>query len=106
YVSGSSPTYIMVNVTSSADQSTTIAGSKLWLDDLQAVYRPSGINNVSITEEDVNVYAYDKTVCVNFMNGNPEQSMLTIFELSGREVFSEKIAGNQFSAFKLSDLNT
>jgi len=32
------PAYIMINVTSSANQTTTINGSKLWLDDIEAVY--------------------------------------------------------------------
>ncbi len=38
YYSTSSPTYIMINATSSANQTTTISGSTLWLDDLDVVY--------------------------------------------------------------------
>ncbi len=41
YVSASSPAYIMINATSSANQSTSIAGSKLWLDDIDVVYNPT-----------------------------------------------------------------
>ena len=32
------PAYIMINVTSSANQSTTVTGSKMWLDDIAVVY--------------------------------------------------------------------
>ena len=106
YVSGSSPTYIMINITSSANQGTTVSGSKLWLDDLQVVYRPTGINNVAISEDNVKVYAYDKTVCVDFINCNAEQSVISIFDLTGKQVFSEKISSNQFSTFNLLNLNT
>ncbi len=38
YVSAASPAYIMINATPSANQGTTIVGSKLWLDDLEVVY--------------------------------------------------------------------
>ncbi len=41
YYSTSSPTYIMINATSSANQATTISGSTLWLDDLEVVYAPA-----------------------------------------------------------------
>lgn len=40
YTSTSSPAYVMVNITSSANQTTTFGGSKMWIDDLQAIYNP------------------------------------------------------------------
>lgn len=40
YTSTSSPAYVMVNITSSANQTTTFGGSKMWVDDLQAIYNP------------------------------------------------------------------
>jgi hypothetical protein len=57
YVSAASPAYIMINVTSSANQTTTITGSKLWLDDLQTVYAstsstcgvPTGVAVTAVT---------------------------------------------------------
>ena len=47
YASGSAPAYIMINVTSSANQSTAIQGSTLLLDDLQAIYNPIVCTTVS-----------------------------------------------------------
>ncbi len=47
YVSASAPAYILLNITSSADQMTTVGGSILLLDDLQVVYNPvtTGLNS-------------------------------------------------------------
>ena len=40
YASGMAPAYILINVTPSNDQGTTVTGSTFLLDDLQAVYNP------------------------------------------------------------------
>ena len=40
YASGATPEYIMISITSSDNQMTTVAGSKLWLDDLEVIYNP------------------------------------------------------------------
>lgn len=49
YTSSSSPAYIMVNITSSANQTTTYGGSKMWIDDLQAIYNPVANFNAPAT---------------------------------------------------------
>lgn len=41
YASGATPEYVMITMTSSADQMTNVAGSKLWLDDLEFIYNPA-----------------------------------------------------------------
>lgn len=41
YSLGTNPEYIMLSITSSNDQMTNVAGSKLWLDDLEVIYNPS-----------------------------------------------------------------
>ena len=106
YVSGSSPTYIMINVTSSANQGTTVTGSKLWLDDLDVIYATAGISNVSISEDNAKVYSYNKTAYVDFINGNEGQSVLSVFDLWGRQVFTGKMYSDHLTEFNLSDLNT
>jgi hypothetical protein len=40
YALAESPEYIMISITSSENQMTNVAGSKLWLDDLQVIYNP------------------------------------------------------------------
>ena len=107
YVSPSSPAYIMINVTSSANQGTTITGSKLWLDDLQAVYNPStSVQNTALTEKDVQVYAYDKSVYVKFAAENEAPSVLAILDITGKKVFSHAITYNTYSSFDMSNLGT
>lgn len=55
YVNGSTPSFIMINISSSSNQLTTApgvsgSGSKLWADDLQAIYNPPVANfNISAT---------------------------------------------------------
>lgn len=49
YTSTSSPAYIMVNITCSSNQTTTYSGSKMWIDDLQAIYNPVANFNTPAT---------------------------------------------------------
>ena len=108
YTSAATPQYIMINITSSNDQTTTFSGSKLWLDDVQAVYNPvvNGVSEIGLKEEDVKVYSADKIVYVGFLNNNDDQSVISIYDLSGRVVFTQHIANNQPASFNLSYLNT
>ena len=107
YVSTASPAYIMINATPSTNQTTTISGSTLWLDDLQVIYNPpTAVNNTIMKEEDVNVYAYKKSVCVNFINGTANESVITLKDITGKKVFSATITNDKFSTYNLSDLNT
>lgn len=106
YVSTSSPAYIMINVTSSANQGTTVTGSKLWLDDLQAVYATTKVNSVTMSSDNAKVYSAGKTVYVTFADGNEEQSVLSIFDLTGRVVFTHDVRNDQACSFDLASLNT
>lgn len=40
YTSTNAPAYVMINITSSSNQTTTVAGSILWIDDLEMIYNP------------------------------------------------------------------
>lgn len=40
YATSSNPSYIMINITSSANQNTTVTGSKMWIDDISFIYNP------------------------------------------------------------------
>ena len=106
YASDSIPDYIMINVTSSNNQLTTVNNSILLLDDLDVVYNPTSVNNTIAKEGDVNVYAYEKTVFVNFTNASADQSAITIMDVTGKKVFSHSITNGKLSSFNLSDLNT
>jgi Secretion system C-terminal sorting domain/Putative carbohydrate metabolism domain len=106
YVSSATPAYIMINATSSANQLTTITGSKLWLDDLQVTYTATTATSVVLNQENVKVYSSGKTVYVDFIDGNQYQSVLSVYDIAGRVVYSQAINNNQLVSINLSNLSS
>ena len=104
YTSAATPTHIMINMTSSANQATTIAGSILWVDDLAVIYNSTGLNETD-KETSVKVYSHDKNLYVDFANRNEEQSTLTVFDLTGKAIYTSKIESNKVNSFDLSHFN-
>jgi hypothetical protein len=104
YTSSSAPTHIMINITSSANQLTTVTGSKLWIDDLSVIYNSTKVSEIN-KETNVKVYSHDKMIYVDFTNRSEDQSMLTVFDLTGKQVGSFKVEGNKLNGFDLSTLN-
>jgi len=105
YTSAAIPTHILINMTSSANQLTTITGSKLWIDDVSVIYNSTKVAEVN-KETNVKVYSHDKTMYVDFSNRSEEQSVLTVFDLTGKVVASFKVESNKLNSFDLSNLNT
>lgn len=103
YTSSSNPSYIMVNITSSALQTTTVTGSKMWIDDLQAIYNPS---TVSIKENDltknVTIYSHEKTIYVDFVVKNNEQTTLEIYNTTGQLAGSYNLINNEVGTINVS----
>jgi hypothetical protein len=105
YVSGAAPQYIMINTTSSNDQLTTVAGSKLWLDDIAVVYNPSGINELD-NANNVDVFEFDHQIHVNLLNGTSHNKLLMVYDLTGRLVVSEKLGDDMSATVDVSKLNS
>lgn len=105
YVNGTTPSYIMINITSSANQATTITGSKIWIDDLDVIYNTTKVHENS-NAQNVKVYSYDKTVYVDFSNRSDEQSTINIFDLTGKMISTQKLEGNKINTLNLSSLNS
>ncbi len=99
------PTHIMINVTSSANQATTITGSKLWLDDIGVIYNSTKINE-SNKDVAIKVFSHDKTVFVDFTNRNEDLASLIIFDLTGKQVASFKVEASKVNSFDVSTLNS
>lgn len=106
YVSGSNPAYIMINTTSSNDQNTSTAGSKLWLDDLAVVYNPSGISENSFNENNANVYAYDKTITVDFIKELKEKTILSVYDLTGKLISEKTLSNSKLNTINVPELNS
>jgi hypothetical protein len=104
YTSSAAPTHILINITSSANQSTSITGSKLWIDDLAVIYNSTKVAEVN-KETNVKVYSHDKMIYVDFTNRSEDQSVLTVFDLTGKLVASFKVEGSKLNGFDLSTLN-
>lgn len=104
YTSAAAPAYILINVTSSANQLTTVTGSKLWLDDIGVIYNSTKTGEIN-KDVNVKIYSHDKMVYVDFMNRNEDAAILTIFDLTGKLVASQKIEGNKLNSIDLSAMN-
>jgi hypothetical protein len=105
YVSASAPTYIMINMTSSANQTTSITGSKIWFDDIDVIYNPSSI--VTQTKsQNIKVFYTDKTVYVDFLNRSEEQSTISIFDLTGKVVSTQRLDNNKINSVNVSMLSS
>ena len=104
YVSAATPAYIMINATASANQTTTVSGSQMWLDDLSVVYNTVGINEININQG-LKVYCYDKWLYVDFLNRREEISTLIIYDLSGNQLISQALPNSKLNSLDLSSLN-
>jgi hypothetical protein len=105
YTSSATPQYIMINTTSSNDQLTNVAGSKLWLDDLSVVYNSSGISELS-NENDADVYAYDRNIHVDMLKATHQQKQLFVYDLTGRLVISQSLSDDNSTTVDVSALNS
>lgn len=56
YVNGTTPSYILISSTSSGNQTGGVSGSKMWLDDFEAIYNPA-VTTDAITPLSYNVSA-------------------------------------------------
>jgi len=108
YYRTDTPAYVMVNITSSQNQLTNTAGSKLWVDDLTMIYNPppQSVNNVSALETNVKAYSFDKVFYVDFMSRNNAESNVTVFDLNGRKVFSRTVKNDNIHSFDMSQYNS
>ncbi len=107
YVSAATPQYILLNCTSSNNQLTTVAGSKLWLDDIGVVYHVStvGVNNPEAAEN-TKVYSYNNVIYVDFMNRSDNQSTISVYDLTGKLVVKQQLSNNKLNSFTVSGLNS
>lgn len=106
YVSANAPAYIMINATPSYNQNTSVAGSKIWLDDISVVYNPSGINEHSFNENNANVYVSDKTIYVDLINEHIKQTTLLVYDLNGKLVATHVLSNSKQSSVSVAGLNS
>lgn len=106
YVSPDSPAYVMVNITSSENQLTNVAGSKLWIDDLGMIYNPTSVNKIASLDQNVKAFSFNKMLYVDFMSRNNDESTVYVYDLNGKKLISETIKNNKLSSFDMSQYNS
>lgn len=106
YTDTSAPEYVMINITSSADQLTSVAGSKLWIDDIEMIYnpQPNKVANVNAKALNVNVYSYGNTLFADGRNVN--DAVLTVYDMTGRLLQTNTLGSNKLNSFDMSGFAT
>lgn len=106
YSSAANPSYIMVNMTCSENQVTTVSGSKMWIDDILFIYN----NTTSVKEVNfsmnTSVYYFENNLYVNFGNKDLDQYMIELYDVTGQLVLSQKVENSNLNAIDVSSLNT
>lgn len=102
YVNGSTPEYVLVNITSSDNQMTSVAGSKLWLDDIEFIYNPPVTTNVIETSKNnFKVYTYDGNMFIDLKEKNEYKAQINVLDITGKVVFSSNLEGNAMNTIAL-----
>lgn len=104
YTSSSTPTYIMVNITSSANQATTITGSKMWIDDISFIYNSvTSVKEIDLVKND-KVYYFEKNIYVDFFIKDSDQSVLEVYNVTGQLALTQKIDNSALNTIDVSNL--
>lgn len=111
YVSSTVPSFIMVNITSSNNQNTAApgssgSGSKLWVDDLQAIYNTVTTVKENDFTKNVKVYYYEKNVYVDFINKSSERSTIEIYNATGQLVSTQQLDNLTVNTIDVSSLKS
>lgn len=106
YSDTSAPAYIMINITSSADQQTTVDGSKLWVDDLEMIYNPlpNKVTNVNVAALNVNVYSYGRTLFADCHNADGAVADISVFDMTGRLLLTRSLEQHKLNTVALPDM--
>ncbi len=106
YTSAGVPAYIMINITCSANQATTITGSKMWIDDISFIYNnPTSVKEVELSKN-AKVYFFEKNLYVDFAARDNEQSTIELYDVTGQVVLSQKIENSTLNTVDVSSLKT
>jgi hypothetical protein len=105
YVNGTTPSYIMVNATSSNNQLTTApgmtgTGSKLWLDGVDVIYNtPTGLKEVE--KSSFMVYCFEKNLFVDFTKKDDKNAIINIYDLTGKLILTQALDNNKKNSIQL-----
>lgn len=104
YTAIGNPSYILMSMTPSNNQLTTFAGSKIWIDDISFIYNAATLVKENDNEKNVNVYYFDKTIYVNFLNKNTDLSTIEIYSVTGQLVSTQPLDNNSINKIDVSSI--
>jgi hypothetical protein len=105
YTAAGNPAYIMINITSSANQMTTVTGSKMWVDDISFIYNSVTTVKEQDLEKNTKVYYFDKNIYVDSAS-DLDQATLEIFNVTGQLISSQKFDNTPSHTMDVSSLKT
>jgi hypothetical protein len=103
YYDTRTPQYIMINVTPSNNQLTSVAGSKIWLDDISVVYNPT-VGVSSLGKDNLLVYNNSNILYVDSKDNSDIVSELNVYDLTGKIVLSKSLSQEKSFTINLSEL--
>lgn len=102
YSTSGSPEYILAVLTS-GDSTQAVDGSKAWFDDLELIYNPSNIAELSA--DDLRTSTFDNSIKLWRKEGLGNDVKIDLIDLQGREVSSITWNANSDLVWKLNDLS-
>lgn len=107
YTSSGDPAYIMVNITCSENQGTTITGSKMWIDDISFIYNVTTDVKEADLEKRVKVYYAEKNVFVKSSLSEVKMAKMEIYNITGQAVYSEELdLNNEVASINVSNFKS
>ena len=109
YSSAATPAYIMINITSSADQNTvapgaTGTGSILLLDDMEVVYNPTRIEEVQ--KEKIAIVQNRHQLKIDLSQQTFRKGNFLLMDLSGKVIADYELKTNQHNQVTLTDVSS
>lgn len=99
YVSEAAPEGILVNITSSNNQTTSKAGSVFWLDDLELIYKEAGVNQIQ--NQPIQVYRQEQSLVVDLSELAIDGAQLLTYDVSGKEIINAPLKSNQLNKIEI-----
>ncbi len=92
YSSAATPTTAVV-LLSSSDGFNSIIGSELWVDDLELIYNPIGIEEEKL--DNSTAWYNGNSIVLDLTKSNSRNVQVSVIDLAGKEVYSSKTSGSQ-----------
>ena len=92
YASAATPTTAVV-LLSASDGFNSVIGSELWVDDLELVYNPVGIEEEKL--DNSTAWYNGNAIVLDLTKSNSKNVHVSVIDLAGKEVYSAKTAGSQ-----------